>query len=317
MANTGQEDDAMGRQTLKISAIRVDQRVLPREADPQVVRRYQEVIKRTGMPPIDVFHDGKTYRLADGLQRYEAHKGLERTEIVCNVQEGGRDAAIWYAAGANQKHGLPMKNRDRQQAAVNILRSVKLCKDLSDAKIADRCGYTAGRIAQLRRQLEESGEIKRRETRTYVDHRSGETVTARIPGPKKQPDAKAPAPKPPTKAQQKAMDKAAAKDELGDEMPAWLSNVAADRYHLNNVLNAISNVTETADTVAKLPSGVGQFLDLTTLASMAQEMRLLVKKAMFHCVCPDCRTRGKVAKSCVCKGRGWMTKSQYQEAYQA
>lgn len=114
----------------------------------EVVSDYREAIANgCELPPIHVFFDGSTYRLADGFHRHEAHlqEGVE--QIQCYVHRGGESEAIVFACGANQGHGLRRTNADKRKAVKTLLRVMR--KGTSARKIAELAGVGKTMVQSL------------------------------------------------------------------------------------------------------------------------------------------------------------------------
>lgn len=94
--------------TLEIDQIIDDMSINPRdEMDYSVVERYSSIIG--DMPHLDVFDiPGQGLYLSSGFHRYEAHKLVNHTKIVCKVHAGSRQDAIDFADKANAKNPLQM-----------------------------------------------------------------------------------------------------------------------------------------------------------------------------------------------------------------
>lgn len=93
---------------LSIGLIKVDEGTQMRECIDQNVRDdyRDQFLANVEFRPVDVFHDGTTYWLADGFHRYFGAQDAGRVNIKCTVHDGGLRDAILFAAGANADHGL-------------------------------------------------------------------------------------------------------------------------------------------------------------------------------------------------------------------
>lgn len=113
------------------------------------------------LPPVDVFHDGAEYWLADGWHRLDAHERAGRVTIAANVHQGGRRDALLYAVGANARHGLRRTNADKRRS-VSLMLSDSEWALWSDRAIADRCGVHHSMVGAVRRdQLADSASSPR------------------------------------------------------------------------------------------------------------------------------------------------------------
>jgi len=83
----------------------------------EVVAEYGEILRGGGtLPPVIVFRDDLTDRLADGFHRLEAARRLGRIDIEAEVHDGDKTAALRYALKANAAHGLRRTNEDKRNA---------------------------------------------------------------------------------------------------------------------------------------------------------------------------------------------------------
>jgi hypothetical protein len=71
-------------------------------------------------PPVDVFHDGSRYMVADGFHRVLAAAKTKRASIPCIVHKGTATDALFFAMTANDNHGLRMTRADKR-ANVELL----------------------------------------------------------------------------------------------------------------------------------------------------------------------------------------------------
>lgn len=119
------------------------------------VANYVDALERhASFPPIDVFHDGTNFWLADGFHRLEAHKRAGREKIIARVEEGGsqREARL-FAAGANSDNGLPRSRADRWHA-VEVFLDDEKCQALSDREIARRARVSHTFVSKVRKSRE-------------------------------------------------------------------------------------------------------------------------------------------------------------------
>ena len=90
-----------------------------------IVQEYSEAMRSGSMfPPVDVYHDGENYWLADGFHRVHAAKdvGLPVDAIV--HQDTRRDAVL-HSVGANAAHGLMRTNADKHRAVEVLLKDAE------------------------------------------------------------------------------------------------------------------------------------------------------------------------------------------------
>lgn len=100
-------------------------------------------------PPVVVYHDGRTHWLADGFHRVAAAETAGLSEVNADVRVGGRDDAVWHAAGANARHGVPMSRPDRQRA-LQMLLAVDAYAKLSVVELASHVGVSERTVRRAR-----------------------------------------------------------------------------------------------------------------------------------------------------------------------
>lgn len=134
--------------------ITVTQEAQAREAlAPDVISEYATALAEgSEFLPAVVFYDGISYWLADGFHRYYAHDKVGKTEILCEIREGGLRDAILYAVGANTMHGLRRTNADKRRA-VGILLADPEWSQWSDREISRRCDVHHNTVADVREKV--------------------------------------------------------------------------------------------------------------------------------------------------------------------
>lgn len=152
-------------------------------------------------PPVSLFQSPtRRFYIGDGWHRLIAAHRNGVSTIPAYVENGGREAALRAALGANSAHGLPRTNADKRHA---VLVALKEFPKLSDREIAKACNVSHPFVGNVRVQVETLPP----ETRIGAD---GKAYPA--PQPAKNAESATPGPK----------DEGAddwAKDELGEEQP--------------------------------------------------------------------------------------------------
>lgn len=135
--------------------IRTDGGTQPRAViDDDIVLRYVELMTSgVEFPPVDVFHDGESYWLADGFHRYQAVDNLEWEQIDCTVHQGTLVEAQWFSFSANKANGLHRSHEDVRRAVEGALRAQP---ELSDRDIARHVGVHFNTVASHRAKAEAS-----------------------------------------------------------------------------------------------------------------------------------------------------------------
>ena len=88
--------------------------------------------------------------LGDGFQRLAAVKIANLPDILVDVRYGTREDAVWFAVGANQKHGARRTRADIQNAIKLALKHPRSA-GLSDRKIAEHVGCDHKTVGTIRR----------------------------------------------------------------------------------------------------------------------------------------------------------------------
>ena len=141
-------------ESLQLKKIRLDGGTQPRaKIDTDVVTDYAERLDSGDeFPPVEVFHDGACYWLADGFHRYHANAKAEKKSLRCNVRKGTVRDAILFSCGANISHGVRRTNKDKRQVVETLLADAEWVK-YSDRKIADICCVSHPFVADVRSQV--------------------------------------------------------------------------------------------------------------------------------------------------------------------
>lgn len=140
---------------LDIKWIRIDGGTQARAGmDQETVDQYHaDMVDGDVFPPIEVYHDGERYWLADGFHRLAATKRLGQSQIIARVHQGTRRDAVLHAVGANAKHGLRRSNADKRRAVETLLKD-KEWAGWADREIARRCHVSHPFVAKVRADLE-------------------------------------------------------------------------------------------------------------------------------------------------------------------
>jgi len=83
----------------------------------EIVGRYASIYKAGGaLPLVQVARVGEALILVDGWHRLAALEWIEATTVEVEVITATEQAALWLAAQANLKHGLPLKSKEIRRA---------------------------------------------------------------------------------------------------------------------------------------------------------------------------------------------------------
>jgi uncharacterized ParB-like nuclease family protein len=108
--------------------------------------------------PVDVFHDGSAYWLADGFHRFHGAREANRESILCRVHQGTQRDAILFACSANSEHGLRRTTADKRLSITTLVRDGEWGKK-SKAWIAEHAAVDEKTVAAVIRDLESTAEI--------------------------------------------------------------------------------------------------------------------------------------------------------------
>ncbi len=141
---------------LTLDEIRRDGGTQPRAAiDLKHVKLLEEQMEDGfTLEAIAVFYDGKSYWLADGFHRWQAHHNRSEEVIACVIHQGSRRDAVLYSVGANADHkpALPRSRQDKRRAVTTLLQDPEW-KEWSDREIARQCNVSNRFVTNLRNSL--------------------------------------------------------------------------------------------------------------------------------------------------------------------
>jgi len=140
------------RMTVAVADIRLDPDLQPRVImTVAAIDDYTEAMEAGAeFPACLVVDDGTSYWCVDGFHRIKAAIALNRPYIECDVLEGSREDAMWWAAGANQRHGVRRTNADKRRAVALALHAKS---DASLREIAEHCGVSHQTVADYKASL--------------------------------------------------------------------------------------------------------------------------------------------------------------------
>ncbi len=117
----------MTTKTLAIDVLRIDADTQARvKISDETVEAYSEVLESAGKEwpfgPVDVFHDGNEYYVADGFHRTLAAARVKRASIPCRIHKGTAKDAKIFGMTANDTHGLRMTNEDKRACVLWLVK---------------------------------------------------------------------------------------------------------------------------------------------------------------------------------------------------
>lgn len=242
-----------------VDQIRADIQAQPRAAiNTEIVEQYAgEMGDGATFPPIIVFHDGKTYWIADGFHRFYAASNLGLAVMDCDVREGGLRDAILFSCSANASHGLRRTNEDKRRAVMRLLDDMEWSM-WSDREIGRRCGVSHDFASRMRGSLS----LNDSEPRTFTTkHGTVSTMnTAAIGKPKQEGSiseramAKIPNKKPPI---------AVAPDP---NEGAWIAIL------LEDLVKAARALPAPCDAAARIPAKIAYSVRTAEIADLARTL---------------------------------------------
>lgn len=314
--------------TLHLHDIRLDGDTQPRaELVDSAIKEYADALDAGDkFPPVTVYHDGKSYWLADGFHRWHAHSRLDRTEIMADVHTGSRRDAILHSVGANATHGLRRTNEDKRQVVLTLLQDEEWAQ-WSDSEIGRKCGVDHKTVGKYRKELESIGEFPRCSTRQTKDGRQYPADRIAPESPSKGADD----PEFDEPAELESFD-----DDDGPENPYEQAGPGRrpdgrDHPDMNRVmkprefpggqkpdpnlpdstpLREVQRLTQQARKQVKELVGtpLGAFLDHQQIDASLKHVFDAAKFAAPHITCPKCKGKGCAS----CRLQGWLPKPHYE-----
>lgn len=134
----------MTTKTLSIDVLRIDADTQARvKISDETVDAYAEVLENAGKEwpfgPVDVFHDGNEYYVADGFHRTLAAARVKRSSVPCRIHKGTATDAKIFGMTANDTHGLRMTREDKRACVLWLLSNGG---KLTQLEIAEKAGVS-------------------------------------------------------------------------------------------------------------------------------------------------------------------------------
>ena len=101
-------------------------------------------------PPVVVFRAEGRDLLADGFHRVHAYRKAGCSQIEADVRPGTIDDSLWFALGANSRHGERLQRGDKRHA---IELAYRAWPDASQRRIADHVGCSQAHVGRVRSAL--------------------------------------------------------------------------------------------------------------------------------------------------------------------
>lgn len=276
-----------------------------------VVDDYSDAFKsKAKFPPIDAFHDGGKYLLADGFHRVMGASKAGLKQIECEIHQGDRAACIKFALSANAHHGIRRTNADKRHA-VEI--ALKEFPKLSNVALAEICSVSEFLVRDLRPSNLDLIEVDKR-----VGRDGKERKLPPVPTPKKSPPVPQPPPKPQEKPSTPPLPQPKSKppiepdvlDETGHPIPPKIVPLWNEAQEVQELLTAISRIKGVLRKAQDEKDKVFAEVNFSSALSMLDQAYTDIKTAKPFAVCTSCQ--GMVPAQCTfCKGRGFISQFRF------
>lgn len=115
--------------------------------DERLVEEYvAAMLAGAEFPPITVFRTETGDILSDGVHRVRAARALGTTELAADIRRGTVEDALWFALGANGKHGARLTETDRQHA---IRLAAETWPEKTQQEIAAQVGVDRSYVSKI------------------------------------------------------------------------------------------------------------------------------------------------------------------------
>lgn len=313
------------RKSIKIEDIILDAGTQVRaDIRSDVVTEYAEAyLAKAKLPPVDAFHDGGKYLLADGFHRVMGASKAGLTSLEAEVHRGTRLDCIKFALSANAHHGVRRTNADKRHAVEIALREFP---KLSNVAIAEICAVSAPFVLDLRKDQgvtvtpcssatdSESTKLDSEAKRVGLD---GKAYKLPVPQPRKpvpqppKPAAKIP-PVPQPKAEQKPPP--APKDVLdktGHPIPPPIVELWYEADKVQELLTQISNIKGVLRNAQDNKNIIFAEVNFSSALSNLDQAYTDIKTAKPYAVCTSCQ--GVTNDTCTfCKSRGFISQFRFE-----
>ena len=156
----------------------------------EVIADYAEIISQSNgdwpFGPIDVFHDGTDYFVADGFHRTLAANRVKRGSIPSVIHKGSAYDAKVFGMTANDKHGLRMSRADKRACVEWLLdNGGKMTQKDIAAKAGVSPRTVQSIVAERKPPSSEGGSPTRTDAQlaNFLPRKSGEIGTCEEPDP--------------------------------------------------------------------------------------------------------------------------------------
>jgi hypothetical protein len=304
--------------SLKLKEIEIADLQARAATDDKTIAEYAEAYKDGAkFPAAVVFHDGKTYFLADGFHRYFGAKEAGFTDLLCDVREGTRKDALWFSIGANKTHGLKRSNADKRNAVQMALQERP---EMTDNAIASYIGVSNHLVSDFRKPVsttvKQVGEFQP-EKRTGADGKHYPATklppvpVVKSPPPEpekpKSPPVVAPKSSPPIVIPEQV------KDRTGRNIPKAILPIYEREHEVKSMMGAISNVRSALRKAQEDKDVMYVRTNFSSILAQLDNAYVELKTALPFVLCTACQGSG--GEECgLCKGKGFISEFLWNTA---
>lgn len=254
------------------------------------------------MGPVDVFHDGSEYWLADGFHRTLAAIRVERASIPCIVHKGTQRDARIFGMTANDQHGLRMTRADKRRCVEWLLDNGG---KMTQQKIAETAGVHVNTVKNVvaERREAENRKISAEQTTeqpTQTSVQTTEKVQIVPSGDAEEVPFDVPSPEAPETGGDATIVLDAVDRPVPDEKRAahGLSGaIQSSGRQLDAVLREVKEL-------AKKPGG--EFIDVASIEIDLKALKGRLVGACYWSECPKCKGEGCHD----CRKTGWWPRNK-------
>lgn len=296
-------------ETLSIDLIRIDGGSQARiKSSEETIEAYAELIDSSKgewpFGPLDVFHDGSDYFLADGFHRTLAALRLNRASLPCRIHKGTAKDARIFGMTANDKHGLRMTRADKRACVEWLLDNGT---KMTQVEIAEKAGVSHRTVKTVVAERKPAkGQIAPlpSETQGKSSETSDKTASSDSQATEYSPndwpdgppdDVPFDAPEAPVKPEASIM-----LDSLGKPIPTQLRPASELAIQLQSTGRELDKYRKAAKDFAEQPGG--EWISVQDIDTGVRTLKNHFQSAQFHCVCPRCNGKGCER----CDNTGWL-----------
>ena len=313
-------------ETLSIDLLRLDAGTQARvKTSEETVVEYAELLtEKTGWPfnnPVDVFHDGTDYFVADGFHRVLAANRVKRASVPCRIHSGTAHDAKIFGMTANDHHGLRMSRADKRGCVEWLLDNGG---KMTQVELAKKAGVTDRFVRSIVAERKEAASPKspKSSVQTTENRNSsgsnrtsggyGKNKTKQKPKPEVSEDAG---------VEESSDDGEVPFDDVTQSEPvttAPSASIVLDvkgrpvppefraAHELSITLMSIGReldkYRQRAKELSEQPGG--EWIRMQNIDDYVRSLKAQFQDASYHTVCPDCDGDNEGCKKC--KGIGWL-----------